>query len=123
MHEKLFSTISHLEETGLTKTTEDQLCSENDVQLMEFRRVSEKDIMNTVIKSPTKHCDLDPIPTSLLKDILKSIALLLQEITNINHIWSIPTRFQGSTSKLTHQENNFGSFKHEELLTSLQAFF
>ena len=35
-----------------------------------------------VIKSPTKHCDLDPIPTSLLKDILKLIAPLLQEITN-----------------------------------------
>ena len=70
------------EATGLTKPTEDQLCSETDVDLKEFRRVSEKDIINTVIKPPTKHCDLDPIPTSLLKDILKSIALLLKEINN-----------------------------------------
>ena len=80
--EKLFSTIIDLEEAGLTTPTEDQLCSETDVQLTEFRRVSEKDIVYTVIKSPTKHCDLNPIPTSLLKDMLKSIVQLLQEITN-----------------------------------------
>ena len=80
--EKLFSTISDLEQAGLTKPSEDQLCSETDnIQLPEFRRVFEKDIINNVIKSPTTHCDLDPIPTSLLKDILKLIAPLLQEIT------------------------------------------
>ena len=82
IHEKLFSTISDLEEAGLNKSTEDQLCFETDIKLTEFRRVSEKDIINTVIKSPTKHCDLDPIPTSLHKDILKMITPLLQEITN-----------------------------------------
>ena len=41
----------------------------------------------------------------------------------INHIWSIPTGFQESTSKSTHQENNFGSFTQEELSSSLQSFF
>ena len=35
-----------------------------------------------VIKSPTNHCDLDRISTSLLKDILESIAPLPQEVTN-----------------------------------------
>ena len=61
---------------------EDQLSSETDVQLIEFRKVSEKDIINMVRKLQTKHCDLNSIPTSLLKDILESIAPLLQQITN-----------------------------------------
>ena len=60
----------------------DQLHSEIHVQLIGFGKVSEKDIVNTVRKSPTKHCDMDPIPTSFLKDILELIAQLLQEITN-----------------------------------------
>ena len=47
-----------------------------------FRMLSEDKISVIVRKSPTKTCEADPIPTSLLKDILQNIVPLLKEIVN-----------------------------------------
>ena len=44
--------------------------------------LSEDEISAIVRKSPTKTCEADPIPTSLLKDILPDIVPLLGEIVN-----------------------------------------
>ena len=47
-----------------------------------FRLLSEDDVSAIVKKSPTKTCEADPIPTTLLKDILPNILSLLREIVN-----------------------------------------
>ena len=44
--------------------------------------LSDDDVSVLVKKSPTKSCEADPIPTSLLKDILPNILPLLRVIVN-----------------------------------------
>ena len=47
-----------------------------------FRLLSDDEVSTIVRKSPTKTCEADPIPTTLLKDILPNILPLLREIVN-----------------------------------------
>ena len=47
-----------------------------------FRLLSDGEVSAIVRKSPTKTCEANPIPTSLLKDILPNIVPLLREIVN-----------------------------------------
>ena len=47
-----------------------------------FRLLSDEEVSVIVRKSPTKTCEADPIPTTLLKDILPNIVPLLREIVN-----------------------------------------
>ena len=47
-----------------------------------FRLLSDDEVSMIVRKSPTKTCEADPIPTTLLKDILPNIVPLLREIVN-----------------------------------------
>ena len=47
-----------------------------------FRLLSDDRVSGIVRKSPTKTCEADPIPTTLLKDILPNIVPLLREIVN-----------------------------------------
>ena len=53
--------------------------SMNNSALSSFEPVSEEDILK-ILKSSTKSCDLDPIPTSLVKDCAD---ILITPITNI----------------------------------------
>ena len=54
--------------------------SMNNGALSSFEPVSEEDILKILKSSPTKSCDLDPIPTSLVKDCSD---ILITPITNI----------------------------------------
>ena len=47
-----------------------------------FRVLSEDEVLAIVIKSPTKCCDTDAIPTALLKEILPDITPLLRAVVN-----------------------------------------
>ena len=49
---------------------------------MEFKPISSSDLKRYVMASPTKSCELDPVPTSLLKKILPSVSQLLTAIVN-----------------------------------------
>jgi len=54
---------------------------EHDIpQLTEFAPVTEEDVRKVIAKSPNKSCDMDPLPTWLLKDCLDE---LLPSITRI----------------------------------------
>ena len=119
--QKEFNTVLDLEEAG---PMEDQLCSETEVQLTEFRRVSEKDNYQHGHKVTNKTLWPGPYTSIASQRHLEiDCTIILGKYQQVNHIWSIPTGFQGSTSKSTPQENNFGSFKQEELSSSLQSFF
>ena len=59
--------------------------------------------------SPTKSCELDPIPTSLLKKILPSISQLLTAIVNSSiTLGTFPNTFQKSTSMTSTQKDTSG---------------
>ena len=49
---------------------------------MEFKPISCSNLEQYVMASPTKSCELDSIPTSLLKKILPSVSQLLTAIVN-----------------------------------------
>ena len=50
--------------------------------LFQFEPVTEKVILEFLIKSPTKSCMLDPIPTSLTKQSLNDLVSLIKVIVN-----------------------------------------
>ena len=49
---------------------------------MEFKPISSSDLERYVMASPAISCELDPIPTSLLKKILPSVSQLLTAVVN-----------------------------------------
>ena len=50
--------------------------------LMKFRPLSCEDALKIVLASPAKTCDVDPIPTELLKKVLPAIIHLLTKLVN-----------------------------------------
>ena len=52
--------------------------------LQEFRLLSEDEVRELVKKSPSKHCELDPMPTWLVKDCLEEILPILTRIINLS---------------------------------------
>ena len=49
---------------------------------MQFKELSVEDITKLIKQSPSKSCKLDPIPTTILKEALPSIAPLFAAIVN-----------------------------------------
>ena len=47
-----------------------------------FRDMTEDEIKNIIMYSPSKSCDLDPLPTTLLKACIDVLALIITEIVN-----------------------------------------
>ena len=47
-----------------------------------FQPLSQEEVENIINTSPSKSCDLDPIPTTLLKEILPSVITILTKIIN-----------------------------------------
>ena len=61
----------------------------------EFKPISCSDLEQYIMASPTKSCELDPIPTSLLKKILPSVSQLLTAILNSSiTLGTSPTLFK-----------------------------
>ena len=60
-----------------------------------FQPLTQEEVENVITTSPSKSCDLDPIPTTLLKDILPSVITILTEIINKSLIsWIFPDRLK-----------------------------
>ena len=49
-----------------------------------FRELSDEDVKKIIMKSPTKSCPLDPIPTSLLKDLVDILIPPIKRIINLS---------------------------------------
>ena len=47
-----------------------------------FRNMTEDEIKNIVIHSPSKSCDLDPLPSTLLKVCIDFFVLIIMDIVN-----------------------------------------
>jgi hypothetical protein len=63
-----------------TTTTPETTKAPDSEQFSKFERVTESDVSDMILKGNSKSCSLDPIPTSLLKELLPS---LLPTLTNI----------------------------------------
>ncbi len=64
--------------------------------LTEFKSLNEDEVKKLILKSPNKHCELDPIPTTLLHEILP----LLTKIINLSlHLGDIPNSLQKAIIK------------------------
>jgi hypothetical protein len=55
---------------------------DTNVKLCEFRCLSEDEVRKLIHKMPTKHCELDPLPTWLVKACLDVLLPLLTKIIN-----------------------------------------
>ena len=53
-------------------------------QLTEFAPVTEAELRKVILKSPSKSCDMDPLPTYLLKDCLDALLPVITRIINIS---------------------------------------
>ena len=53
-----------------------------DRQLNTFRMVTEKDIKVTIMNAPPKHCELNPIQTTLLRQMIDVVAPIITKIVN-----------------------------------------
>ena len=54
----------------------------NPPSLTKFKELKEHDIIKLINQSPTKSCELDPIPTAILKEVLPSIGPLFTSVVN-----------------------------------------
>ena len=86
-------------------------------KLTEFRPTDINEITKLILQSPTKQCELDPIPTSLLK---QSISVLAPTITNIINLslssGTFPSSFKQSVvapllKKPSLDKNNLSSYR------------
>ena len=54
----------------------------NPPSFTQFKELSEHDIIKLINQSPSKSCELDPIPTAILKEVLPSIGPLFTLVVN-----------------------------------------
>ncbi len=53
-------------------------------QLTEFRSLSQEEVKKLITASASKHCELDPIPTWLLKECIDDLLPLITQIINLS---------------------------------------
>ena len=52
----------------------------DDIALRQFRQVSIEETTRYVMKTPSKSCELDPIPTDLLKEVIHELSPILTDL-------------------------------------------
>ena len=53
-------------------------------QLIEFSSLSTEDVRKLITTSASKHCELDPMPTWLLKECIEDLLPLITQIINLS---------------------------------------
>ncbi len=72
-------------------------------QLTKFRELTEDEVKVLLKKSSNKHCELDPIPTNLLKICIGDLLPLITKIINLSlRLGSMPTK--GGNNKTSSKE-------------------
>ena len=61
---------------------DDNMVNTTSTKLEVLHRASLQEVINTIMKSPTKSCELDPMPMEQIKDNIKTISPLIQIIAN-----------------------------------------
>ncbi len=83
--DKINKIRTNLDNVSNAKSINDiQEASKYETTLENFHLLSEDQVRELVKKSPTKHCELDPMPTWLIKDCLEEILPTLTRIINLS---------------------------------------
>ena len=87
-----------------------------------FQPLSQEEVENTINTSPSKSCDLDPIPTTLLKEILPSVITILTKIINKSLISGIfPDRLKVALVKPLLEKANLDLIeKNYRLISNIE---
>ena len=84
-------------------TVNDQYKTENakfTVPFNEFKALNEDEVRELVKKSPNKYCELDPLPTWILRDCLEEILPILTKIINLSlQLGDMPTSLKHAIIK------------------------
>ena len=67
---------------NMTQSSTEDAATNVAASLLCFEAVSPADVKNIILASATKSCDLDPLPTSLLKQNIKALCLAIARIIN-----------------------------------------
>ena len=82
-----------------------------------FRQVSEDEVKQIILKSPSKSCELDALPTALLKESLSDVLPSITKIINVSLSSSIvPPSFKDAIvnpllKKLGIDQNQFNNYR------------
>ena len=88
-----------------------------------FERASEDEIKKLILSSSSKSCDLDPIPTSVLKNCLDILITPITDIINISMKTSTFPKFQRSSCKTTTEKNISSEKRAGKLQACIQLKF
>ena len=68
--------------TNMSETPPEMSELSDDIALRQFRQVSIEETTRYVMKAPSKICELDPIPTDLLKEVIHELSPILTDLIN-----------------------------------------
>ena len=92
----------------------------DDIVMRQFRQVSIKETTRYVIKTPFKSCELDLIPTDLLKEVIHELSPILMDLINTSlQLGTFPIGLKKALSSATTQKSHTGLHDLKELKTSL----
>ena len=80
--DKINIRVNKLKEDGIQEPKEKIVQCDN--QLEQFNSISLTEVEDLIRKSTNNSCELDPIPTSILKQYIEEIVPLIQHITNVS---------------------------------------
>ncbi len=83
-HDKIKDVRSNLEEEDKSRkifTQESQLFK---TDLQNVKEFTQEEVKEIVFKSPNKFCDLDPLPTCIIRDCIEEVLPLLTKIVNLS---------------------------------------
>ena len=84
-----------------------------------YRELTVNEVVKLIMRAPTKRCESDPIPTSLLKQIIHEVGAHIADIINISITSGcFPSSLKGALVKLLLKKSHSGTDK-EELSPSL----
>ena len=79
----------------------------DDIALKGFRQVSIEETTKYIMKAPSKSCELDPIPTDILKEVTHELSPILTDLINTlleqdNYPWNSKQLFFDHYLKKPH---------------------
>ena len=54
----------------------------DNIAMRQFRQVSIEETTRYIMKTPSKSCELDPIPTDLIKEVMHKLSPILMDLIN-----------------------------------------
>ncbi len=83
--EKIRSDLNlYINSNGLSQENESHLRKDFTIKLQEFSEATEEEILKIIKSSASKSCDLDPIPTWLLKECTDALLPVITHIVNLS---------------------------------------